>query len=582
MLFKVTNKDNKGNAIYIQGAYSKSSTNDIAAITFQNYDEDTKSIYNIASISARDSFGTSNDNGKGELLFLTNTTGCNATGLTEKARITNQGSFCLGSNVPMSNSLFSVYGSSFFTSNVTVDQQLNVSNINATSGYIASFSVCNLSFSNLSTPSIDVQDLAVSSNVTVSNNLYVLNTAYIASNLTLSNDLYVINDLVVSSNTTINNNLTVNNDQTVLSNATVCNDLTVGNDLYVSKRLIIYSKNYTGPAPQVQSFAAFSAFEPQLMAFDVPTVVDTLTFSNDAYFTSNVTCSNNLYVVNDNYITNKLVVSSNVTFCNDLLTFGNTTVNSNSVVGNDLFVFGSANVFTSLTTSNFTAVNLSILNDTFLGVNNTVNTTFINGTLAINSHQSNATISINQDGTGDMIVVSKSNQSKFVVSACNGWVGIGKSNPQVALDINGDINFTGNISQNGHSILNKPVSQLFPRKRLTKQQYELALSWLHDTSNVHVLQSVDIMSCVIPSMYASSPPTPSNIYYDLRVYDKTNNRVLSQIRLSNIIPSLNTLMLSNQQANLQSLTNPSIFEIHGRLGPNAKEMQIDNVQLIYT
>jgi hypothetical protein len=45
MLFKVTNRDNKTNTIYIQGAYSRNTSNDIAGITFQNYDEDTQNVY---------------------------------------------------------------------------------------------------------------------------------------------------------------------------------------------------------------------------------------------------------------------------------------------------------------------------------------------------------------------------------------------------------------------------------------------------------------------------------------------------------------------------------------------------------
>lgn len=562
MLFKVTNKDNKGNAIFIRGAYSRNSTSDIAAITFQNYDEDTQSVYNIASISARDAVGSADENGKGELLFLTNTTGCNSTGLTEKARITTQGNFCLGSNVPMSNSLFSVYGSSFFTSNVTVAQEISASTINASSGYIASFSVCNLSFSNLSTPSIDVTDLAVSSNITISNNLYVLNEQYVSSNLTVSNDLYVVNDLIVSSNTTISNNLTVNN------------DLTVGNDLYVSKRLVIYSKNYTPPAPQVQSFAfapTMFSFEPQLAAEEQPLqleqsisitpINDIITFSNDTTFSSNLTCSSNVYVINDHYISNKLVVSSNVTMCNDLLIYGNTTVNSNSVVGNDLFVFGNAYVFSGITTSNAACTNINIANNAI-----------VQGTLSVNCSQSNASLQVNQNGIGDILYLCKNNQPKLVVSACNGWIGVGKSNPMVALDVSGDLNVSGTIRQNGSNLFSEPVIQTFPTKRLNKKYYELVVSWLNDINNSRELSSLCITSYVYPNSKIHS-----NIYYDVRVYDRTNHKTLSGARFSNILPSQVTLKLSNIDR-----TALSHLELHGRLGPNAKELHIENMLMYYT
>jgi hypothetical protein len=124
MLFKVTNKDNRGNAIFIQGAYSQSTSNDIAAIVFQNYDEDTKAIYSMAGISARDAFGNASSNGEGELLFSTNLDG--NSNLSEQMRIKYNGDVCIGCNVPLQNSLLSVYGNLGVTSNISVSNNFYV------------------------------------------------------------------------------------------------------------------------------------------------------------------------------------------------------------------------------------------------------------------------------------------------------------------------------------------------------------------------------------------------------------------------------------------------------------------------
>lgn len=142
MLFKVTNKDNKGNVIYIQGAYSKDTTSDVAKIVFQNYDEDTNFIYNMAGLSTRDAFGTATSNGLGDLLFLTNSDG--GSNLSEKMRIKYNGQVAIGSNIPLStefnNSMLSVYGGGTISSNLTIQQN------NYTNGelYVGSYSsFCN-------------------------------------------------------------------------------------------------------------------------------------------------------------------------------------------------------------------------------------------------------------------------------------------------------------------------------------------------------------------------------------------------------------------------------------------------------
>jgi hypothetical protein len=187
MLFKVTNKDNKGNAIFIQGALSKNSNNDVARITFQNYDEDTKVVYNMAGVSARDAFGTSASNGIGDLLFLTNNDG--GSNMTEKMRLKYNGQLCLGNNVPLAvtktDALCSVYGG------VTITCNLNVFNAST---------FCN--------------DVTCIGNITVGASMAI------ASNVVVGNDFINVGNLHVYKTLVVNSNVSVSNDLFVTSNAT--------------------------------------------------------------------------------------------------------------------------------------------------------------------------------------------------------------------------------------------------------------------------------------------------------------------------------------------------------------------------
>lgn len=133
MLSTVRNKDNKANIIYVQGAFSRGTSNDISGVTFQNYDDDSKQTYNIASVTARDAFGSAEANGLGELLFHTNTTGCN---LTEKMRIKHSGQICMAGAESFSNALLSVYGTTSITSNLNVFGTTSVSSQSSNTAFI--------------------------------------------------------------------------------------------------------------------------------------------------------------------------------------------------------------------------------------------------------------------------------------------------------------------------------------------------------------------------------------------------------------------------------------------------------------
>jgi len=94
-MFRVNNKDNKPNAVYIQGARGDNHTDDIASLVFQNYDDTTKSNYNMASVSMMNPIG----DGIGALVFKTNRDG--GSNMSEGMRLDYTGNLGIGaSNVP--------------------------------------------------------------------------------------------------------------------------------------------------------------------------------------------------------------------------------------------------------------------------------------------------------------------------------------------------------------------------------------------------------------------------------------------------------------------------------------------------
>ncbi|NBX51869.1 hypothetical protein EBT25_18495 [bacterium] len=91
-MFRTVNQDNSTSEVTIAGARSHASNNqDIATLVFKNYDADTSNSYRLATISARDAFGTTDSNGFGNLVFSTNQTGTLSNTLHDRLVITHQG-----------------------------------------------------------------------------------------------------------------------------------------------------------------------------------------------------------------------------------------------------------------------------------------------------------------------------------------------------------------------------------------------------------------------------------------------------------------------------------------------------------
>ena len=56
-VFRTTNTDNTTSYIYIQGARSADTMNDISGVIFTNYDDDDHIKYHMASITLKDHYG---------------------------------------------------------------------------------------------------------------------------------------------------------------------------------------------------------------------------------------------------------------------------------------------------------------------------------------------------------------------------------------------------------------------------------------------------------------------------------------------------------------------------------------------
>lgn len=95
--FTTIAKDLRSTIVYIQGAQRADSNNAVSGVIFQNYDDDTKMMYNMAEISAVDHYGNSAQNGWGDLRLATSA-GNNSN--VERMRILYDGRVGVGTPSP--------------------------------------------------------------------------------------------------------------------------------------------------------------------------------------------------------------------------------------------------------------------------------------------------------------------------------------------------------------------------------------------------------------------------------------------------------------------------------------------------
>lgn len=490
MLFKVTDKNNKGNSLFIQGSYSRSTSNDVSSITFQNYDDDTKSTYNIARIAARDAFGNADLNGYGDLLFLTS--GAEGT-LLEKMRIKSSGSVCINtSNSITSNSILSVNGNVTVSSNITT------------------------------------QDFIVSSNATI------------------SNDLYVIGDTTINGSVTATSNLSIYNDLDIFGTTRARNSMIINGGLVIKLNSQSTSNN-----------------------------------QQTSNISSEVTLSNDLRILEDGIIQGTLDVNSNVTFCNNLTVLGSVSFRSNLNiqghtiftsfdVSNDIIVNGNTTIQSALIVNSNAIIgkdsilvgNVTTMSNVTLGASPTSNVLTFNGRATLTASTPSTTISalnINQQGQGPIFTVQKNAATKLTITN-DGYLGVNTSNPSKSLEVNGDVNFIGDIYQNNTLLQKSPTTLSFEPVKVTAKTYKSIISWINNSKK---LDSIYVTSFI---------SSPSN--YSLRVYDSTNNTTLHTSSHSNQAPSNLYITLTNVTSN--ALVN---MELHCKVGSSYACVQ--NVLLNY-
>lgn len=470
MLFKVTNKDNKGNSVFIQGSYSRSTSNDISSITFQNYDDDTKATYNIARISSRDSYGSCNLNGYGEMLFLTNGDGNN---LSERMRIKSSGYICMGTDTPLNNSLLSINGTTSISSDLNVGQTANIQNV------------------------------VVGSNITISNDLVV------NRNITTTSNLYVHDDIDVFGDANIRSRLTVQGGIVIKRNS----NITENRDFQILENDFIQRNTHT------DSDTSF-----YLNVFD------------------NVIFRSNLDVYEH------VTIDGNATVHSALI------VNSNAIIGKDAIFAGNLTTMSNVTLGNSTSSN--IIN--------------VNGSTTFTTHHSNYSVVINQTGSGNLLSIQK-NGVKKIVALSNGNVGIGTSNPSKVLEVNGDVNFIGNIYQNNSLLQSSPVVLSFAKIKEPSKFYKSVISWINNSKSIDNLYVRSFITAK-----NTDNVSHSNFKYDLRVYDSTNNVILHTSSHSNQTPSNLFLTLSNVTSN--AIVS---MELHSKVGIIGNYVCIENVLLNY-
>ena len=247
-MFRVTATDNRDNAIYIQGSVSKDPTQDIAGIVLQNYDNDTQTTYNMAAISMHDHYGTSNQNGCGDLVFRNNPDG---SGLVETVRVNCYGQVGINTSNPqysldvngdvacidaLIESNLNVIGTSFIN-NLTVNSNFNILGIFALNNSLVNSNLTVLGTGTFSN-NVTINSNLVVLGTTTNTGLSTLNTTQVNSNLNVVgtstfNAIQVNSNLGVVGISTFSNNATINSNLNVIGISTFSNNVNINSNLSI-------------------------------------------------------------------------------------------------------------------------------------------------------------------------------------------------------------------------------------------------------------------------------------------------------------------------------------------------------------
>lgn len=178
--FSTIAKNNKCTSLYIQGAKSSDSNSSISEIIFQNYDDDSKMMYNMAKIGMSDFYGNSND-GYGNLTFATNA----GPNMTEVVRIMHNGSVGIGTITPSEK--LDVHGG-----NITL----------GSSNYIIFKDSSGESVTTIGSDTLFMQNPLMSGDLTIGGRIRVTNNETLSTWTSTTQELTVAGRLRLSNNST--------------------------------------------------------------------------------------------------------------------------------------------------------------------------------------------------------------------------------------------------------------------------------------------------------------------------------------------------------------------------------------------
>lgn len=415
MAFRVLNKNNKAYDLKIQGARSMDKSNDIATITFQNYDDDTKITYNTANIGIRDPFGDNTHDGSGMLIFRTNLDGSN---LKNRMQINHLGQTSI--NTSNTQGMLLVDGDVYVNSNihtVGLDVQ-NISNSVTNNLLIYNDTIFkgNLNSSNF-----------YNSNITILGGYTVQNGTMITCN-----DVYMYggmsnyNNANFSSNVNIKSNLTVSNDLSVFGNIKTNTFSNFGNtnlncNVNIGSNLLVYGSSIFYNACSNLADTQFSS-----NIFVNKSIYTNTSISNlgSMFVNSNAEIKQNLTVFNN--FSNLAVSSLNSVKINDFLSnIGNVSISSNLTVIGNMSNIGNV-------------TNLSTLSN--LGNANFGGSIYV---LGIQSNNNNLSVNSNLQVTGNYLSygnITLSNTGNTILYTSNNNLGVNIVSPRANYEFyNGDI-----------------------------------------------------------------------------------------------------------------------------------------------
>jgi UDP-3-O-[3-hydroxymyristoyl] glucosamine N-acyltransferase len=415
-------------------------------------------------------------------------------------------SLIVNSNTTLCNNLI-VDGTATFYSNATFNKQITLNSNIILNGVTNSYNTAtfwsnvNLMNVNISGPTSfcnSVQmygplytysnviingPLYTNSNVTFCNNFSSYGVSTFTSNVYINGQSTFSNTVIINSNLNINGQLVLSSNNTLNlyntvfnCNATFCNGFSSYNTINMYSNLItnariIATSNVTfcnilntigysimnGISNTTYLGTGITTLSNTVNIYGIVNINSNININNNL-ISSNATISNTLFVLGNSYLLsnvniNNNLVASNVTISNNLLiygtlsNYGNASFASNVIIG-----------------SNLSVGNLSVSNNAVFNSNITANSLFVNLATTLSNYttiygsqsnfgnvsiSSNVTIAGTTSNMQNMYIRSNLTLNTVTLYCSNNNIGIGNANPTSALDINGDLNFSGVLRQGG-------------------------------------------------------------------------------------------------------------------------------------